>query len=71
MTSVPPTRRLLTEAVGTAPLGTIVIGSGIAAARLSRGAVGLVVALHPTRATALDTTSAAVARRLSPTVSEE
>src|SRR4051794_28473103 len=34
-------RRLLSEAVGTALLVTVVVGSGIAAAKLSPGDVGL------------------------------
>lgn len=41
MTSVPLARRLLAEAVGTALLVAVVVGSGIAAARLSPGDVGL------------------------------
>ena len=41
MTAVPMSRRLLAEFVGTALLVTVVVGSGIAAARLSPTDVGL------------------------------
>jgi glycerol uptake facilitator-like aquaporin len=41
MTGIPLTRRLLAEFVGTALLVTVVVGSGIAAARLSPGDVGV------------------------------
>jgi glycerol uptake facilitator-like aquaporin len=41
MATSPLSRRLLAEAVGTALLVTVVVGSGIAASRLSPGDVGL------------------------------
>src|SRR5688500_11842048 len=52
LTRRPPARRLLAEFVGTALLVTIVVGSGVAAERLSLGQAGLQL-LENSTATAL------------------